>query len=67
MGFRRKGVWGRWTRRTLERRLGKVMVAEEIDARRLVLVDEMGTNTSLSPLYAWALKGEILLLGTPQL
>jgi transposase len=30
------------------------MVAQELDARRLVFVDEMGTNTSLSPLYAWA-------------
>jgi len=29
-------------------------VAEEIDARRLVFVDEMGTNTSLSPLYGVA-------------
>jgi hypothetical protein len=36
----------------------KAMVAEEIDARSLVFVDEMGTNTSLSPLYAWAKKGE---------
>ena len=36
----------------------KVIVAEKIDARRLVFVDEMGTNTSLSPLYAWAKKGE---------
>ncbi len=26
--------------------------------RRLVFVDEMGTNTSLSPLYAWARRGE---------
>jgi hypothetical protein len=36
----------------------KVMVAEEIDACRLVFVDEMGTNTSFSPLYAWASKAE---------
>jgi len=28
------------------------MVAERIDTKRLVFVDEMGTNTSLSPLYA---------------
>jgi hypothetical protein len=33
-------------------------VANRIDARRLVFVDEMGTNTYLSPLYAWAPKGE---------
>ena len=36
----------------------RVIVAKEIEARRLVFVDEMGTNTSLSPPYAWAPKGE---------
>ena len=34
------------------------MVAEKLDTKRLVFVDEMGTNTSLAPLYAWAPKGE---------
>ena len=34
------------------------MVAQSLDARRLVFVDEMGANISLSPLYAWAPKGE---------
>jgi hypothetical protein len=34
------------------------MVAEKVEAGRLVFVDEMGTNTSLSSLYAWAPKGE---------
>jgi transposase len=34
------------------------MVAEAIDARRLVFVDECGTNTSLSPLHACAPKGQ---------
>ena len=33
-------------------------VAEKLDAKRLVFVDEMGTNTSLSALYASAPKGE---------
>jgi len=33
------------------------MVAGEVDPRRLVFVDEMGTNTALSPLYAYAPKG----------
>jgi hypothetical protein len=33
-------------------------VARQIDAERLVFVDEMGTNVSLSPLYAWSPKGE---------
>ena len=35
-----------------------MLVAWHIDARRLVFVDEMGTNVSLSPLYAWSRKGE---------
>ena len=34
------------------------MVAEGIDARRLVFVDECGTHTSLAPLYGWAIKGQ---------
>jgi transposase len=33
------------------------MVAETVDPRRLVFIDEMGTNTSLAPLYAYPLKG----------
>jgi hypothetical protein len=32
-------------------------VAHSLDARSLVFVDEMGTNVSLSPLYAWSKKG----------
>jgi transposase len=36
----------------------RVMVARKIDPKRLVFVDEMGANTSLSLLYAWALKGK---------
>ncbi len=35
-----------------------MLVASEIDARRLVFVDECGANTSLSPLYAWSRRGE---------
>lgn len=35
----------------------RVTVARAVDSRRLVFVDEMGTNTSLSPLYAYAPKG----------
>ncbi len=42
------------------------MVAGEIDARRLVFVDEMGTNTSLSPLYGWAKKGERAYCSVPR-
>jgi hypothetical protein len=36
----------------------KVMVVKEIDACRLVFVDEMGTNTSFPALYACASKAE---------
>jgi transposase len=37
----------------------RTLVASEagIDAQRLVFVDEMGTNTSLSPLYGWSRSG----------
>jgi hypothetical protein len=44
----------------------RVRVAEEIDARGLVFVDEMGTNTSLSPLYAWAPRGERAFCSVPR-
>ena len=33
-------------------------MARSLDASSLVFVDEMGTNTSLSPLYGWSKKGE---------
>ena len=36
----------------------RVRVAEQVETERLVFVDEMGTNTSLSALYAWAPKGQ---------
>jgi transposase len=36
----------------------RLLTAGEIDAERLVFVDECGANTSLSPLYAWARTGE---------
>ncbi len=36
----------------------RVMLAERIDAGRLVFVDECGTHTSLAPLYGWAHKGQ---------
>jgi transposase len=46
----------------------KVMVAGEAgtDARRLVFVDEMGSNIALAPLYAWAPKGERAYCSTPR-
>ncbi len=33
-------------------------MAEEVDAKQLVFVDEMGANVSLSALYAWSRKGK---------
>jgi transposase len=38
----------------------RALVAGEagLDAGRLVFVDEMGSNVSLSPLYAWSRRGE---------
>ena len=36
----------------------RAMVVGEIEARRLVFVDECGANISLVPLYAWPRRGE---------
>ena len=36
----------------------KVSVARGTTVERLVFVDEMATNTSLHPLYAWSRRGE---------
>jgi hypothetical protein len=44
----------------------QTLIAQEIDAMRLVFVDEMGTNTSLSPLYAWAPKGQRARCSVPR-
>jgi transposase len=44
----------------------RVMVAEQVEAERLLFVDEMGTNTSLSPLYAWAPKGQRAYWSVPR-
>ena len=37
-----------------------------LEAERLVFVDEMGTNTSLAPLYVWSRRGERALAGVPR-
>jgi transposase len=42
------------------------MVAEQVEAEQLVFVDEMGTNISLTPLYAWAPRGERALCSVPR-
>lgn len=36
----------------------RLLFARAVDGERLVFVDEMGTNVSLSPLYAWSRKGK---------
>ena len=43
------------------------MVAEQVEPGRLVFVDEMGTNTSLSPpAYAWTPKGRRAYWSVPR-
>jgi transposase len=44
----------------------RVMVGQSLDARSLVFVDEMGTHISLSPLYAWAKKGQRAYCSVPR-
>lgn len=46
----------------------RTLVASEagIDAEFLVFVDEMGANTSLSPLHAWSRRGERARLSVPR-
>ncbi len=41
-------------------------VARETATERLVFVDEMGTNTSLHPLYAWSMRGERARCSVPR-
>ena len=49
-----------------QRAAWRVLVSQRIDARRLVFVDEMGTNTSLSPLHAWSPRGKRALCSVPR-
>ena len=41
-------------------------VSEKLAAERFVFVDEMGSNTSLSPLYGWSRVGERLRAEAPK-
>jgi hypothetical protein len=36
----------------------RALVCQDMDAGRLVFVDEMGSHTSLCPLYAWSRRGD---------
>jgi hypothetical protein len=38
------------------------MIAESLDPRGLIFVDECGTHTSLAPVYGYSPKGERLKL-----
>jgi transposase len=44
----------------------RVTLAAKLDPKRLVFVDEMGTNTSLSALRAWSPKGERARCSVPR-
>ncbi len=44
----------------------RVTVAGLLEPQRLVFVDEMGTNTSLYPLYAWSKRGERARMKVPR-
>jgi transposase len=49
-----------------QRAAWKVNVAGEIDPERLVFVDEMGANISLTPLRAWSTLGQRAYCSTPR-
>ncbi len=67
LGFsRKKRSVGASERDEWLRAAWRVIVAEQIDARRLVFVDEMGANTSLAPLYAWARRGKRAWTNVPR-
>jgi transposase len=47
-------------------RAWRALVGGSLDARRFVLVDEMGTNTSLCVLYGWARRGHRAYFRVPR-
>jgi transposase len=44
----------------------RLLFAARVDAQRLVFVDEMGANVSLSTLYAWSRRGRRAFDSTPK-
>jgi transposase len=44
----------------------RALVADRLDAKRFVFVDEMGANTSLAPLYGWARRGQRAYFRAPR-
>ena len=65
-GFSQKTDGGALERDEWLRAAWKVMVVHKTDPKRLMFVDEMGTNTSLSPLRAWSRRGERAHYTTPR-
>ena len=58
LGWTRKRSVGANERDEFLRAAWRMMVAAATKPERLVFVDEMGTNTSLTPQYAWSRRGE---------
>jgi hypothetical protein len=58
LGFSQETDCGGDGARRMAKGAWRVIVARGIATERLVFADEMGTNTSLSPLYAWSTRGE---------
>ncbi len=44
----------------------RVLVAGRVETGRFVFVDEMGANTSLSPIYGWARRGQRAYFEVPR-
>jgi transposase len=67
LGFsQKKRTVGALERDEFLRAAWRVMVAERVEPEWLVFVDEMGTNASLSPAYAWAPKGQRAYWSVPR-
>jgi transposase len=66
LGYTRKRSLGAAERDEWLRAAWRVTLAGAVDPRRLVFVDEMGTNTVLSPLYAYAPKGRRVYAKVPR-
>lgn len=58
LGYTRKRSVGASERDEFLKAAWRVMVAEKVEPQRLVFVDEMDTNISLAPLYAYSPKGQ---------
>lgn len=67
LGFRQKNrTVGAVERDEFQRAAWRVTVAREVAPDRLVFVDEMGANISLTPLRAWSAAGKRAHCSTPR-